>query len=272
MTKSEIKIGDLDMAFVEETTFSKMLVHCVAKMQQRIQEECKKVNGNYENMMSFLTNEEKKVDELYWLYRPILNCLKSIDDSIFFISNYNKRDYLRKEFVPFDEFCLYHYDVVCHKIATLKDLYFKLVDKLYCLNLKSFSWKELEKQKQSINNAHLFSILQENFNVSAMLERQRHRSSHEGRIKLHLLNEFSILQMQVSLRDFMPEHKKKELCSKVSPIYYNKMIEAKEKVLDFLYKVRHNSILITRELFVSLTYRLCSFLNRLFPNEKIEIE
>lgn len=201
-----------------------------------------------------------------------MNCLKSIDDAILFISNYNKHDYLRKKFVPFDEFCLYHYDVVCHKITTLKDLYFRLISKLYCLNLENFSWNELKEQERLINNVHLFSILEENYKVSKMLEEQRHKSSHEGRISLHLLNEFSTLQMQVSLREIMPEHKKKELCSKTSPIYYNKMIETKEKVLDFLYIVKHNSFLITRELFVSLTERLCLFLNELFPNERIEIE
>ncbi len=61
MGKSEIKNGDLDMKFVEETTFSKVLVHRVAKMQKRIQEESKKATGNYENMMSFLTEEEKRL-------------------------------------------------------------------------------------------------------------------------------------------------------------------------------------------------------------------
>lgn len=99
MTTRNFKNEDVNIEMVEDTTFSKMLIHCIGTTQERIQEESMRVTGNIENMMKFLTNEEKYLDELYWLYRPILNCLKSIETSIFFISNYNKKDYLRKKFV-----------------------------------------------------------------------------------------------------------------------------------------------------------------------------
>lgn len=271
MEQANKKAEDIEIGIVEETNFSKMLIHCIAQIQERTQEESMKKTGNIENMMKFLTNEEKIVDELYWLYRPILNCLKTIDDAIYFITNYNKRDFLRNKYIPFDEFCLYHYDVICHKVATLKDLYFKLINKLYGLNLKSINWKELKKQKQIISNERLFEILQENFRVSNMLEIQRHKSSHDGQIRLRLLNEFSIIQMQASLREMMPENKKKDLYSKESVMYYVQMNKAKEKVLDYLHIIKYNSIIITRELFIALTCRLCFVINGLFPNENFEV-
>lgn len=272
MNKRNIKNITID--FVEDTKFSTKLMLCISKIQEDATTKCEDASVEISNMMQFFTEKDMVVDEIYWNYRAVINCLKSIYNSIFFIKNYDKRDYMQDEYIAFDEFCLYHYDVICHKIATIKDLYFKLVDKLYDLKLEKVNWKELKKQKDKINNEQLFYILEEYFRVSKSLEEQRHASSHDGKITLRLLNDFSIVQMQVYLREHtnIPDSSKEDLYDRKSKMYYFQMIKARAKALQFLYVIRYNTSMATKEFFNSLSCKLCSRLRELYPNEDFELK
>lgn len=58
----------------------------------------------------------------------LINCLKAIDSSIRYIISYNGQNrYFKHCSESFYEFAVYHYYVACHRVSTVKDLYFKLI-------------------------------------------------------------------------------------------------------------------------------------------------
>lgn len=263
---SSIKLKQISIEEVEDNLFFKKLILVMERVYQSIGD----INKNDYSLLEHMSPNEAYINDIFMMCRSLESCLKAIDYATLFISRYGTKDYKQKTFVPFDEFCLYHYDVICHKVATLKDLYFKLINKVYRLNLMRTTWKEIEKHKGKINNEQLFSILCDNFSLMDDLEKKRHKSSHDGDISMSILNDISLYLMVSSLQGKVPTIESDWRYNKDSILYRNKIKQAKNKVLEELDIVKYNAFEITKCFMCSLSSQFENLLTELFPHRKFE--
>lgn len=140
------------------------------------------------------------------------------------------------------QICLYHYDIICHKVSTLKDLYFKIINKIYRLGLEKPTWNNIKKQKDKINNEHLFTILEDNYSLMESIDNERNMSSHEGNIHLSLLNELSIYLMCSSLQGKLPTMEFDWKYQKVL-LFINPNKTGQKEMLEYLNIVKYNAFL-----------------------------
>lgn len=89
-----------------------------------IMDKCENVTAKSKQERTELSSKENVLVEAFLIYMGIDKCLKNIEYSRRFVLHYGYNDWIRKDAVAFDDFCLYHYDVICHKVSTIKDLYF----------------------------------------------------------------------------------------------------------------------------------------------------
>lgn len=250
---------------VEENPFYKRLALCVGTIYQYVSDAHK----GEANFFKYFKTNETYVNDIYMLYRSVESCLDSINYAIRFVSCYGAKDYMRKEFVPFDKFCLYHFDVICHKVSTMKDLYFKIIDKVYRIGLEKPTWNALKKQKDKINNEHLFAILENNYSLMESIDNKRNISSHEGNIHLPLLNDLSIYLMVSSLLGKVPTMEYDWKYQKGSIVYKAKIKQAKKEMLEYLNVIKYNAFAVTKCFMCSLSPQLGKLLKELFPNMTI---
>lgn len=251
---------------VEENPFYEKLSLCVGTIYQNVSEAHK----GEDNFFKYFDTSETYANDIYMLYRSVESCLDSINYAISFISRYGTKDYMRKDFVPFDKFCLYHFDVICHKVSTLKDLYFKIVNKVYKIGLEKPTWNALRKYKDEINNEHLFSILEANFSLMEAIDNKRNESSHEGNIRLSILNDLSLYLMASSFHEKVPNMEYDWKYEKGSIVYKNQIKKAKKEMLDYLNVVKYNAFIVTKCFMCSLAPQLEILLKELFPNISLE--
>ncbi len=193
------------------------------------------------DFFKYFNANESYINDIYMMCRSIEACLKSINNAIIFISQYKVLNYTEKDFIPFDEFCLYHYDVVCHKISTLKDLYFKIINKVYKLELNKATWKAINEHKKQINNEQLFSILNDNHQLMETIENKRNKSSHEGNMQLTLLNDLSLYLLVAKMQEIAPSIEVLWKYEKGSPIYNAKIEQTKKDILEHLNVIKYNA-------------------------------
>lgn len=253
---------------VENNPFYNKLVFCIGAIYQDISD----VHKGEEDIFKYLKPNEAYINDIFMMCRSMETCLDSINYAIDFISHYGSKDYCRKDFIPFDRFCLYHYDIICHKVSTLKDLYFKIVNKIYRLGLEKPTWSNIKKQKGKINNEHLFTILEDNYSLMESIDNERNMSSHEGNIHLSLLNDLSIYLMCSSLQGKLPTMEYDWKYQKGSIIYKSKIKQAKKEMLEYLNIVKYNAFFVTKCFMCSLSPQLESLLKEFFPSKTFENE
>lgn len=205
------------------------------------------------------TEEELFFRNMYELHMALFDCLKVIDTAIDFISMYNKKYYMRKKCIPFDKFALYHFDVFCHKVSTIKDLYFKIINIVYELNLNknNISWKSIDNQRLKINNLDVFICLERFFNLCSDIEKKRHKSSHEGYINSSALSDISLYLMVSDLQEKVPQFTPSNpIYVKDSYIYRLQIKKAKKEFVNQLRGKRNAIFIITRYFLCSLELQL----------------
>ena len=251
---------------VKNNPFYNKLEFCIGPIYQEISD----IHKGEENIFKYLKPNEAYLNDIFMMCRSIETCLDSINYAINFISHYGYKDYCRKEFIPFDRFCLYHYDVICHKVSTLKDLYFKIINKIYRIGLEKPTWKAIKKQKDKINNEHLFAILEDNYSLMKSIDNNRNMSSHEGNIHLSLLNDLSIYLMVSSLQGKVPTIEYDWRYQKGSITYKAKIRQAKKEMLEYLNVIKYNAFVVTKCFMCSLSPQLENLLKELFSNITFE--
>lgn len=255
----QIKLED-----VENNCFSTSLGMAIGAIIQQVEE---REGRGKENIFDYFNTEERYIYEIFMLHRSLISCLETIDMAIGFISSYSKKDYMKKSYIPFDKYSLYHYDVICHKVSTIKDLYYKIINLVYELKLKNCNWKSLQKEEQNINNAFLFELLEANYKLVSNIEDKRNKSSHEGVIRHSLLSDIGFYLMVVDLQDKVPQFTPaEEKYSKNSLIYSDRIKKAKKDFLANLRVVRYNVCSITRCLLCAMSVQLELILRKKTPN------
>lgn len=228
---------------------------------------CNKAENIDEDIRKFLSDDERFVYELYNIQGSIQGCLKAIDYARRFISEYGEHEYMKDDAVPFDEFALYHYDVVCHKIATLKDLYFKFINVLYGLALtkKTCKWDNIKDSQEQIGNSELFDVLYTNYDLIKKIEQKRNKSSHEGFLFAKALDNLRLYLAVVAAQDKLPEGDRNVQYDKHSLSYKAQIESAKKKMLWEVDLVRYNAISITTRFYDSLEMPLSNKLSECIP-------
>lgn len=161
--------------------------------------------------------------------------------------------YFEKCKINIIDYSLYHYDVLCYKISTLKDLYFKLVNYLYDLKLKgkSCSWKSIEKKEEEINNPFLFHLLRENYNNLSVIDNRRNKSAHEGKIEHAAFKDISPYVMLTMYSKTMPISDD-VIITRGSYLEY-KLKSSRKKFLEETEICKYNAFIFTRCILCSLS-------------------
>ena len=135
-----------------------------------------------------ITDDEKAILDLYQLFRNIMCCLNSIRTAIVFSKRYDKQ-YFGKNEVNEEQYMTYHYDTIVHKLATIKDLEFKVVAYIYKIPVNKYgncSWDTISKKREEINNERLFMYFEKESHKAFLLsfDKKRNKSTHDGKLSL----------------------------------------------------------------------------------------
>lgn len=168
------------------------------KMLNRVTAEIMLLRSTKDNTM---TDDERRVFNLYRLVSSIMSCVDSIRMSMVFSKRYNKQ-YLLVNQINEEQYTTYHYDSIIHKKATIKDLEFKIIHLIYNLPVKNgkYSWKTINANKQRINNPQLFFYYEkeEYKKFNSIFVEKRHKSIHDGNVSMFQFKDVSSL---IWLRD-----------------------------------------------------------------------
>lgn len=150
---------------------------------------------------SKFTMDEKRLLSLYVLFSSLMNCIESIRVSSILARSYTQ-SYLEANEIDEEKYMTYYYDMVVHKISTIRDLEFKIVHMIYGLPKYKgkYCWRTIKRNKNKINNENLFNYFNDKtrFNYVSYLIRKRQQSSHEGKLSLP---QFKETTYYIGLRD-----------------------------------------------------------------------
>lgn len=263
--KSYSELPNISLDDVLENLFTVYINRCFGLILKNIAKRTGKETELYDNM----TNNEEYVKNSHDIQEAIISSLESIDYAIRFIGEYGENDYLKNDFIPFDKFAAYHYDVICHKVSTLKDLYFKLTNQIYNLGLgsKECKWKNIEDKKNTINNTALFELFEANRVLNSDIKNRRNNSSHDGKLSIPFLHDIRLYlwasKANETLSKFMPSDPMYERNSHEYSVQVNL---AKEKTLEECKIIRYNIFAITKCILCSLSEELIENVKRLLPD------
>lgn len=205
-----------------------------------------------------LCHEDYTILELFNLYTSIDKCLKSIEIAKKSILHYCYHDYIRNDAVAFDDFCSYHLDVVYHKVSTLKDLYFKIINTIYSLGLtnEQCTWEYVGKafKNGKINNKVLSFLLAENFKRTKHIRKKRNESAHEGTIIVKDLEEIICYDAMAFLDSL--DKGNVNLYDKKSICYENLIENTKQKIANKIEEIECFTYNMTFHFFNSLITQL----------------
>ena len=203
----------------------------------------------------------------------LINCLKAIDSSIRYIISYNGQNrYFKHCSESFYEFAVYHYYVACHRVSTVKDLYFKLINEIYDLGVEKCNWKTIKENREKISNPNLFEILNENQALISTIENVRNSATHEGKLQLPISSDsYSFLKCS----DFKAEHPECGLSdefSRQSDKYEEVIFNVKKELLDTMSLIRYNVFAATKCFFCSLLIDFLKLIKDRMPHIWRQIE
>ena len=107
---------------------------------------------------------------------------------------YNAKYYLDNGYTAYD-FYRYHYSSFCHSIATIHDLFFKLVVELCEINIGSkrmIQWDNLQKALKANNEKDIIELLEHYYSVIQEHEQKRNKVSHEGLLSSKMLDNYHL--------------------------------------------------------------------------------
>lgn len=239
---------------LDEVTKNEFSITCIYLAGSIIQDAEKREGFDMnKNNYHLFTDNEKFILELFYILSDIENCLSSIENACIFVKRFYGKSYFEKCKINIIDYSLYHYDVLCYKISTLKDLYFKLVNYLYDLKLKgkSCSWKSIEKKEEEINNPFLFHLLRENYNNLSVIDNRRNKSAHEGKIEHAAFKDISPYVMLTMYSKTMPISDN-VIITRGSYLEY-KLKSNRKKFLEETEICKYNAFIFTRCILCSLS-------------------
>ena len=134
--------------------------------------------------------------EVYGIISKIGNCISIINQSKGFI---RRRPSIKQldanDQMTITGYYIYHYDVVIHKLSTIRDLSYKLINTICKLGLNDnhCTWEKLTKKKNQIPVVGIMNLQQLYYKFLKRIEDERNKSTHSGEVNLTFLNELDIL-------------------------------------------------------------------------------
>lgn len=225
------------------------------------------------NNSHLLFENEKYIMDLFDLLSNTMDCLSSIDNACIFMTHFYEKNHFEKHQISFIDYNLYHYDVLCYKISTLKDLYFKLVNFLYNLNLKdkSCNWTAIEREENIINKPLLFYFLRENFKHLSTINNRRNRSAHEGKVEHKAFKDISSYVFLTMHDKTNNNNISKDLNSTYGPYLEVEIKKSQQAFLEEVEIYRYNTFVFTRCILCSLSEKFIQTINSQTKNKYSEI-
>lgn len=210
-----------------------------------------------QNNNHLLSKDENLIQEIISIQSNLIDCMTSIDNSYLFMKRFYGKAYFEKQGIDISSYSIYHSDMLYYKIATIKDLYFKMVNSLCELNLtqKNCTWKNLKKMKETINNPRFFQLIKDNYECFfQIIEYRRNKSAHEGIInhKAFKAIELNInITRAVSGLSIPPPDSLKDMLITPGSFLDYRLKESRKSFIVEMYICRYNIFAITKEIFSS---------------------
>ena len=263
--KSYDDLPSISLDDVQGNPFTEYLNLCFGLILDDIAKRTGKETELFNNMS---TNEEYVIKE-HEIQESLFSSLESIDYAIHFIESYGEKDYLKSDFIPFEKFAAYHYDVVCHKVSTVKDLFFKLTNHTYNLELgnEECKWKNIKKNENTINNPVLFDLFNANEKLNSKIKDKRNDSSHEGKQAIPFSHDIRLYFWAVEANEVLSHSlQSNPIYERNSFEYSNQINLAKEDTSKEIGVIRYNTFAITKCILCSLSERLIENVKQLLPD------
>lgn len=192
--------------------------------------------GIFQNMKNKeLSAEESYFIDLFRIINRILECFQRINQARNFILRRPTLKYLDKnEEMTIIDYYKYHYDVVIHKLNTLRDLSFKLINIVFNLNLKDkdCNWTHIRKKSKNITIPGVLDTQVLYYNLMINIESERNESSHNGFIKNRIfdgLNSIAMLSQWLRLNKIPKNFIENDPMGKGG--YYSRLLAKRKKEL-----------------------------------------
>ena len=137
------------------------------------------------------TSEESHILQVFEIITKILSCFKCIDHACNFIKcRPTVKELDKNEEMTVIDYYNYHYDVVIHKLSTIRDLSFKLINQVFNLKLKDrdCNWKSISRKEDLISPAGVLSIQALYYHLMKEIEEERNESSHNGAVEIRIFD------------------------------------------------------------------------------------
>lgn len=169
------------------------VITCVLDDFARLDDVRRVYNRNNRNKIPPRLPHEKCLNTVRTIIMGITSALSYMQLSIMQIQKkYNTRYYAEMGYTAYDYY-RYHYQVFCHGIATIHDLYFKLIVELCDLNIgskKMIQWEDLSKVLRLKGEDEFIALLEAYYSKFKEHEQKRNKVAHEGLIYSDMLDNY----------------------------------------------------------------------------------
>lgn len=241
--------------------FSLMVCSLVSVILQKLPER-NGYNPERDNRQ-LLQEDEKHLLKLWNILLGIKNSLETIDTACLLMRRFYGKDFFEKNGVSVIDYSAYHYEMICCKVSTLKDLFFKLANHFYNLRLSKMkcNWKNIEEKEAEIQNPFLFSLLNGYHNNLKILFNKRNKAEHEGIINCKAFDnvEHLVSATMMAKNKEIPEDDFNEFIITKGSFSDFLVRESRKKVQSEVETIRNNAFIYTKCIMCSLTDKLAEF-------------
>ena len=176
---------------------------------------------------------------------------------------YNTKYYSANGYTAYD-FYRYHYSSFCHSIATIHDLYFKMVVELCDLNIdskKMIQWKKMRNELNANEENDIKGLLELFFSIIEEHEKKRNKVSHEGLLFTKMLDNYHLTNIWTNTYGkSMTENNRLEYTTGTTENKYL-LSKTKKSFMNELNKVTDAAVDCTEKLFELLLPKLLHKMN-----------
>ena len=221
-----------------------------------------------------MLSHEKYFLKVKTLLLGITSALSYMQLSVLYIQKrYDKQYFLNHGYIDYSVY-RYHYSVFCHGIATLHDLYFKLVVEICKLNIGSkrmIQWRTLKKMLLMKNEKDIVNLIEDFYTTIKIHEQKRNTVSHEGFLTSPLLENYYTTHIWTNAHNKNNEENAYPQFTEGTKENKYLIGKTKKKLIDELNQLIEASINYTLSLFDSLLPKLIDQVDEEFINSHKDI-
>ena len=199
-----------------------------------------------------MLSHEKYFLKVKTLLLGIISAISYMQLSLLHIQRrHNKQYFLAHGYIDYSVY-RYHYSAFCHGLATLHDLFFKLVVEINDFNIGSkrmIQWKNLKKMLLSKNERDIVDIIEEFYTTIKVHEQKRNTVSHEGLLTSLLLENYYTTHIWTNAHNNNNEENAYPQFTEGTKENKYLIAKTKKKLADELSKLIDSSINYTLSLF-----------------------